>query len=338
MKFNLEEIEISEVNSKITSDWTRVFLKGMTSFRWMNRYIKSQDISELDVEISIEQDLMNKSRNEQFLIAYYENLPIGIIRAAEYWLTNSFIIPSHFPLVIPRFQRKGIGKLLVNKVIQNALLKGYKEIWAETWSKDKREILVFQSFYEKIGFRTKSNRSEMICNLENYEIENNRYKLSLEIITDDKINDSIIEAISKSYAKSKDKLHKIERLGDFNICKDFLKKLKTTFEQLGFELKYITAKSSGNLCAGMITATSKIKGMVLEVGVLPKFRKKGIGLKLVTDYMNNLKKEELNEVILAVDKENLPAIELYQKLGFKHNWHGIIFLLENKHKLDINFE
>lgn len=338
MKFNLDDITIIEANAKTTSDWTRVFLKGMTSFRWMNRYIKSQDISELDVEISIEQDIINKSKNEQFLIAYYENMPIGIIRAAEYWLPGSFIIPSHFPLVIPRFQRKSIGKLLVSKVFHNVLNKGYKEIWAESWSKDKRELSIYQSFYENIGFKSKSNRSEMSCFLERYEYENKQDIPSLEIISEDKITDSIVEAISKSYKHSKDKLHKIEKLGNINTSRIFLNKIKVTFEQLGFNVECHTAKLSGKICAGLITTTSKTKGMVLEVGVLPQFRRQGIGKKLVMDYMNHLKKEEIYEVVLAVDKENLPAIELYQNLGFKHTWHGIILLLENDEKLNLDNE
>ncbi|NHK30565.1 MAG: GNAT family N-acetyltransferase, partial [Asgard group archaeon] len=230
MKIDPDKIIIRGLNSESALDWTRVFLKGISSFRWMNRYIKSQDISEVDVKISIEQDLNNRTKNEQILIAYYENVPIGIIRAAEYWVSNSFIIPSHFPLVIPRFQRKGIGKLLVSKIIDEALTKNYKEIWAETWSKDNRELSIYQSFFEKIGFKTKSERSEMSCSLKEYEFEKNQKISSLEIETDNKITDSIVKAICKSYSNSKDKLHRIEQLGKFSVCKIFLNKIKTTFE------------------------------------------------------------------------------------------------------------
>jgi ribosomal protein S18 acetylase RimI-like enzyme len=335
LKVDPDKVIIREINTESTSDWTRVFLKGMSSFRWMSRYIKSQDISELDVKISIDQDLSNRTKNEQFKIAYYENMPIGIIRAAEYWGSNSFIIPSHFPLVIPRFQRKGVGKILVRKIIEEAFNKDYKEIWAETWSKDKRELSTYQSFFEKIGFRIKSNRSEMSCSLEKYDFKNNQKISSLETIIDEKITDSIVKAISKSYSKSKDKLHRIEQLGKFNECKIFLNKIKTIFEQLGYKIECYTAEISNELCAGLITATSRNKGMVLEIGVLPKFRKQGIGKELVLDYMKHLKEDGINEVTLAVDKDNIPAIKLYQKLGFKHNWHGMIFLLENEQKLNV---
>ncbi|NHK30411.1 MAG: GNAT family N-acetyltransferase, partial [Asgard group archaeon] len=141
---------------------------------------------------------------------------------------------------------------------------------------------------------------------------------------------SIVKAICKSYSNSKDKLHRIEQLGKFSVCKIFLNKIKTTFEQLGYTIECHTVKMSNELCAGLITATSRNKGMVLEIGVLPKFRKQGIGKELVLDYMNSLSEEGIDEVTLAVDKDNIPAINLYQKLGFKHNWHGIIFLLEDK--------
>jgi ribosomal protein S18 acetylase RimI-like enzyme len=307
-------------------DWSKVFLKGMSSFRWMNRYLKSLNISELDVKISLEQDIA-KNKDEIFIIAYYNNAPMGIIRASEYWLTKAHIIPSHYPLVLPKVQRKGIGELLVKEIIKQTQIKGDNAIWAETWSRDKRELQIYQSFYEKINFNLQSNRSEMSILLENYN-QSNASKSKFEIISKSKITNDFVLTLSKSYSKSLDKLHVLEELGKKKICRDYLEKISRTFHKLGFILNYQVVKIENKLCAALMTATSSSRGIIMEVGVVPSYRKMGIGKRLVTGYLDYLKNQEIPEAVLAVDLNNTPAIDLYQKFGFEHNWFGKMFLMK----------
>ncbi len=60
------------------------------------------------------------------------------------------------------------------------------------------------------------------------------------------------------------------------------------------------------------------RGHVVSVAVLPKFRRAGLGIKLMNNAMEALKTDyEAKEIILEVRVTNLPAISLYEKLGFE---------------------
>ena len=335
MKINLEDIFFENATKAQAADWAKIFLKGMRNCQWMSRYFKEQNISELDVSISIAQDIDKKSDAELFLIAYISDKPIGIIRFDEYWVPGATKILSHFPLVIPKFQRKGIGRLLVKEGFRQALTKGFTDCWTECWSMDKREISLYQKFYEKIGFRKKSDRLEMNCTLEHINIENEVVLKGLKTESSQEVTPELIKAISASYGSSLDKLHSIEHLDNPEITKHFLEKTKKTVEDIGFSIQCIVAKYEKELCAGLLTATLKNKGMILEIGVIPKYRKLKIAQSLITNYIIQMKNQNIKEIILGVDHENLPAINLYEKLGFKKTWFGVLMLLEDKEKLGL---
>ena len=335
MKINLEDIFFENATKAQAADWAKIFLKGMRNCQWMSRYFKEQNISELDVSISIAQDIDKKSDAELFLIAYISDKPIGIIRFDEYWVPGATKILSHFPLVIPKFQRKGIGRLLVKEGFRQAFAKGFTDCWTECWSMDKREISLYQKFYEKIGFRKKSDRLEMNCTLEHINIENEVVLKGLKTESSQEVTPELIKAISASYGSSLDKLHSIEHLDNPEITKQFLEKTKKTVEDIGFSIQCIVAKYEKELCAGLLTATLKNKGMILEIGVIPKYRKLKIAQSLITNYIIQMKNQNIKEIILGVDHENLPAINLYEKLGFKKTWFGVLMLLEDKEKLGL---
>lgn len=335
MKINPDDIFIKNATTTQAADWARIFIRGMNNCRWMTRYIKEQNISELDVSISITQDINKKSDAELFLIAYISDKPIGIIRFDEYWVPRAVKILSHFPLILPKFQRKGIGRLLVKEGIQRAYAKGFLDCWTECWSMDKREIRLYQAFYEKIGFLKKSDRLEMNCSLEHFNVENEIVLKGLRTDSSQEVSPELVKAISTSYGSSLDKLHTIEHLDNPEITKYFLEKTKETVENIGFSVQCIVAKYEKKLCAALMTATSKNRGMILEIGVIPKYRKLRIAQSLITDYMIHVKKQGVKEITLGVDSENLPAINLYEKLGFEKTWFGVLMILEDKEKLGL---
>ncbi|NHJ32985.1 MAG: GNAT family N-acetyltransferase [Asgard group archaeon] len=335
MKLEPKDISIKNATTAQADDWARIFIKGMNNCRWMTRYIKEQNISELDVSISISQDINNKTDAELFLIAYYLDKPIGIIRLEEYWVSEATKILSHFPLILPKFQRKGIGRLLVKEGIQQAKTKGFSECWTECWSMDKREISLYQKFYEKIGFQKKSDRLEMKCSLEEIKVEEIGAIKGLKIRIRNDVTPTLVKAISNSYGMSLDKLHSIEHLENPKITDYFLKKTKETVEKIGYKVQCVIAKYERKLCAGLMTATSKTRGMILEIGVIPEYRKLKIAQSIITDYIIQMKNQGIKEITLGVDQENIPAIKLYEKLGFKKTWFGVLMLLEDESMLGL---
>ena len=60
---------------------------------------------------------------------------------------------------------------------------------------------------------------------------------------------------------------------------------------------------------------------ILNLVVLPDFRRRGIGSMLLRDALNELKrlKPDINLITLEVRESNTAAIKLYEKFGFKVN-------------------
>ena len=58
---------------------------------------------------------------------------------------------------------------------------------------------------------------------------------------------------------------------------------------------------------------------ILNLAVLPEFRRRGIGSMLLRDALNELKrlKPDINLITLEVRESNTAAIKLYEKFGFK---------------------
>lgn len=54
----------------------------------------------------------------------------------------------------------------------------------------------------------------------------------------------------------------------------------------------------------------------LNIALLPDYRGNGLGTKLLTRLLNDLKQQNYKGVSLSVDKQN-PVKRLYEKLGFK---------------------
>ncbi len=59
------------------------------------------------------------------------------------------------------------------------------------------------------------------------------------------------------------------------------------------------------------------KGHVISIAVLPKHQRKGLGFSLAQEAMQAMVGYNAKECYLEVRTSNLPAIELYKKLGFE---------------------
>lgn len=66
---------------------------------------------------------------------------------------------------------------------------------------------------------------------------------------------------------------------------------------------------------GMYTVLDE--GYVTNIGVLPEFRKQGIGAKIVNSLIDFSVKNNLSFLSLEVRISNLAAINLYKKFGFE---------------------
>ena len=58
------------------------------------------------------------------------------------------------------------------------------------------------------------------------------------------------------------------------------------------------------------------RGHIISVAVLPKYRRMGIGKKMMNFVINKLREEGMDEVVLEVRVSNSAARNLYFKMGF----------------------
>lgn len=59
------------------------------------------------------------------------------------------------------------------------------------------------------------------------------------------------------------------------------------------------------------------KGHVISIAVMPRHQQKGIGYALIQEAMQAMEFYNVKECYLEVRESNLPAVELYKKLGFE---------------------
>ena len=74
---------------------------------------------------------------------------------------------------------------------------------------------------------------------------------------------------------------------------------------------------SGYIVGSFIKSDYSSMGCIDDLFVLRKFRKKGIALKLIKEFMKLSKKDKIKIIRLGVKINNKPAIKLYKKLGFE---------------------
>jgi len=74
---------------------------------------------------------------------------------------------------------------------------------------------------------------------------------------------------------------------------------------------------------------SEFVGLIDDVYVLPEFRGRGIGKRLVVESLKKMKDKGVNTVRLTVLTENKTAIKLYEQLGFRIYRYGMTKSLEH---------
>ena len=88
-------------------------------------------------------------------------------------------------------------------------------------------------------------------------------------------------------------------------------------ENESFKPEWSLLARAGNQPVGFVTASSESSGgFVIQVGVIPEQRRRGLSSALITETMQLMKAAGLKETQLAVNINNPGAIQTYTNLGF----------------------
>jgi len=73
----------------------------------------------------------------------------------------------------------------------------------------------------------------------------------------------------------------------------------------------------GYLIGSILISEHQNYGYIDDIFILKEFRKKGLGVKLINDFIKKIKKKKVKRIRLGVNIKNKNAIKVYKKLGFK---------------------
>jgi ribosomal-protein-alanine N-acetyltransferase len=108
---------------------------------------------------------------------------------------------------------------------------------------------------------------------------------------------------------------------------------RTQIAQLlsGYNSIALIARVEGQI-VGFVIAEIYVDGRVLQghictIEILPNFRRRGLGEKLLQEIEELFKQKGVKASALEVREDNVPAIELYRKLGYEkigrlRNYYG----------------
>ena len=80
---------------------------------------------------------------------------------------------------------------------------------------------------------------------------------------------------------------------------------------------YIVAKEKEKVLGYTGMYISFQEGNITNIAVNPDYRRKKIGLKLISEILKRAKQIGVTDVILEVRETNVAAISLYEKMGFR---------------------
>lgn len=241
----------------------------------------------IDEKFVVKDYFINMINNQNILLLYKnENKPIGYIFAKK--IDDKYLIDGLY--IDINFRNKGIATKLIKVIIKEIYSLGDYKIFINVLKKNKVAV----NLYKNIGFIVEQeDESKFYMCYNKYKLENASIK-DIERIKKYKLN-TIYE-----YAKDLDK-KEVEKINNYVN--------KTTPKQI-LEYKNIVLN---NIIVGSFLITKNENGLLLdEIFIEEQYRNKGIGTSIIKDVVSKLN----NNVYLWVYKDNIKAVNLYNKLGF----------------------
>lgn len=241
----------------------------------------------IDEKFVVKDYFINMINNQNILLLYKnENNPIGYIFAKK--IDNKYLIDGLY--VDINFRNKGIATKLIKVIIKEIYSLGDYKIFINVLKKNKVAV----NLYKNIGFIVEQeDELKFYMCYNKYKLENASIK-DIERIKKYKLN-TIFE-----YAKDLDK-EEVEKINNYVN--------KTTPKQI-FEYKNIVLD---NIIVGSFLITKNENGLLLdEIFIEEQYRNKGIGTTIIKDVVS----KSNNNVYLWVYKDNIKAVNLYNKIGF----------------------
>ena len=241
----------------------------------------------IDEKFVVKDYFINMINNQNILLLYKnENKPIGYIFAKK--IDDKYLIDGLY--IDINFRNEGIATKLIKVIIKEIYSLGDYEIFINVLKENKVAV----NLYKNIGFIVEQeDELKFYMCYNKYKLENASIK-DIERIKKYKLN-TIFD-----YAKDLDK-NEIERINNY---------VNETIPKQIDEYKNIVLN---NIIVGSFLITKNENGLLLdEIFIEEQYRNKGIGTSIIKDVVS----KSNNNVYLWVYKDNIKAVNLYNKIGF----------------------
>lgn len=254
-----------------------------------------------------------KNSTYRLIFAVQDSKPIGFIEAAMENTKSGFIFPYR-PCILPSFQEPNLRAILVEAALDHLVKKGARTVKFSI-NGSFSDVTPYINLYQKMSFEMCRRAYLMQRNLDN--IPEPDICIQLRLLTAMHLGiEAFVKFFMECFHDSKDRDASLIA-ADIRRTEQFIQHL---IEQEGKRHDpdcWIVAFMQDKFAGFAIAIEQRNNGLVAEVGVAPHFRKRGIATWLSIKVLQRLKDRGFKQAFLGVDIQNIPAIRLYEKLGFK---------------------
>ncbi len=295
----------------------REFVKGRDEEVWIE--IRNESFKDYeDFRPATMEDMTIREKDPGFdpggmLIAEWNGKAVGSVQAyVDRQRKEKKGYVAHLG-VVPTFRRRGIGRELAEKAIEN--LKGRGMETAQCWIRDDKPIA--KHLFESLGFKLIRVFSTMRRSLNTLPSNIGENK----------------EVMIRAMEEGDEEIELFFELGNEVMSEHFDFRPSTPeewkhwtehpdFNRKGMFFALLEGQPVGHAGTWIDSEFVELKGIkrgfIDPMGVLKPYRRRGIGTALILRVLDYLKSKGMFEAELGVDDLNqTEAIKLYKKVGFK---------------------
>jgi ribosomal protein S18 acetylase RimI-like enzyme len=238
------------------------------------------------------------------------------------------VIQAWQPFVRSKVNQNQIALSLIeySKNIVESHSRSKMEIWIELANVQAQLLFPhYKDWYEQCDFLLTSDEYNM--EISTSELKNHPYSLPDDIKVVPMVEipfEELLDVVYESFRNSKDQW--VNDLSDSqirNVIKSWMK-VKESFHPKAS----IVFMKGGNIVGfnGMEIQKNSIE--IGPLGVLPAYRGNSLGKYLILESLKRLEPSDPTIIRLSVSTRNIPAINVYSKLGFKKQHQTLIYSWE----------
>ena len=255
------------------------------------------------------------------IVAYSNNHIIG-------WLGFFSFVPKictigrWHPVVTPGPQREKIARELLKSAVSHAREQGFERFEAELTQitpKTESHAQEYQGWFKNLGLSLATEEARLEHELSKESLPPVDIPPGFELVplseyTNEELQDPFFDMFDNS----------IDRFWLSQTVKQRVDQYKTWFNP---ERAFIDQATSilvkdKEIVGVTVVVQVQEAGMLGPIGVVPRFRRQGLGRGLLAFSMRGTLASGLSKVQLEFDITNKPAMALYEAMGFQHV-HGL---------------